>query len=130
MNFNNIQGVDSSSIADGAFSITLLKNLWGEFVINLHNTYNEQFNGSERMITHIIWQEQNNSELSNFNKSYKYQQVQKVKLIGFSEHKWDISYQLLNYLKKINYTNGEYYLSLIYSFTTIANTEKDSNFKY
>ena len=42
----------------------------------------------------------------------------------------DISYQLLNYLKNINYTNGEYYLSLIYSFTTLINTETDSNYKY
>ena len=92
------------------------------------NSIIKGFNSEEEYSDYLV--AQNNSELSNFNKSYKYQQVQKVKLIGFSEHKWDISYQLLNYLKNINYTNGEYYLSLIYSFTTIANTEKDSNFKY
>ena len=73
---------------------------------------------------------QNNSELSSFNKSYKYNQVQKVKLIGFSEHKWDISYQLKNYFNHVNYTNGEYYLSLIYSFTTKENMDVDYNYKY
>ena len=72
----------------------------------------------------------NNLELNTFKKSYKYHQVQKVKLIGFSEHKWDISSQLKKYFEKDNYTDGEYYLSLIYSFTTEENTEADSNFKY
>ena len=86
------------------------------------------FDNEEDYSNYLI--KQNNTDLSSFNKSYKYNQVQKVKLIGFSEHKWDISYQLRNYFKRVNYSDGEFYLSLIYSFTTKENSEVDSNYKY
>jgi hypothetical protein len=104
----------------------------GNISLTLFHTSNsiiKDFNDDEDYSNYLL--EQNNSELQNFNKSYKYNQVQKVKLIRFSENKWDISYQLKNYFKKENnYSDGEYYLSLIYAFTTVQNTETDYNYKH
>ena len=55
------------------------------------NSIIRDFNTEEEYSEYLL--AQNNSELQNFNKSYKFNQVQKVKLIRFSEYKWDISYQ-------------------------------------
>ena len=113
--------------------IVLCMNIEDGTKINLtlyetSNSIIQNFESDEEYSNYLIAQD--NSELSSFNKSYKYNQVQKVKLIGFSEHKWDISYQLKNYFNKNNYSDGEYFLSLIYSFSTEENLEADSNFKY
>jgi hypothetical protein len=100
--------------------------------LTLYETSNsiiQNFNNEDEYSNYL--RSLNNLELSSFNKSYKYNQVQKVKLIGFSEHKWDISSELKRYFNRTNnFSDGEYYLSLIYSFTTEENTEADTNFKY
>ena len=100
--------------------------------LTLYETSNsiiQNFNNEDEYSNYL--RSLNNLELSSFNKSYKYHQVQKVKLIGFSEHKWDISSELKRYFNRTNnFSDGEYYLSLIYSFTTEENTEADTNFKY
>ena len=100
--------------------------------LTLYETSNsiiQNFNSEEEYTDYLI--NLDNLELSNFNKSYKYTQVQKVKLMEFSEHKWDISYQLKNYISEHNFNNEEnYYLSLMYSFTTKENKETSSNYRY
>ena len=100
--------------------------------LTLFQTYNSIIQGfkNEKEYSNYLFK-QGNDELNNFNKSYKYSQVQKVKLISFSEHNWDISNQFKNYFSpNTNYSNGEYYLSLIYSFTTSHNNEVTNNFRY
>ena len=74
---------------------------------------------------------QNNLELNSYNKSYKYYQVQKVNLISFSEYKWDISNQFKKYFSPgRDFSKGEYYLSLKYSFTTSQNNEITNNYRH
>ena len=100
--------------------------------LTLFQTYNSiiQGFGNETEYSNYLYQ-QDNTQLNNFNKSYKYSQVQKVKLLSFSEHNWDISNQFKNYFSPdTNYSNGEYYLSLIYSFTTTQNDEVTNKYWY
>ena len=100
--------------------------------LTLFQTYNSiiQGFGNETEYSNYLYQKYN-TELNNFNKSYKYSQVQKVKLLSFSEHNWDISNQFKNYFSPdTNYSNGEYYLSLIYSFTTTQNNEVTNKYWY
>ena len=57
--------------------------------------------------------------------------MQRVKLISFSEYNWDISNQFKNYFNpNTNYSKGEYYLSLVYSFITSQNNELSNNYRY
>jgi hypothetical protein len=100
--------------------------------LTLFQTFNSIIKGfrNEEEYSNYLFK-QDNAELNNFNKSYKFTQVQKVKLISFSEHNWDISNQFKKYFSpNTNYSKGEYYLSLIYSFTTSKNNEITNNYRY
>ena len=94
-----------------------------------YNSIIQGFNNENEYSNYLF--EQHNNELNTFNKSYKYSQVQKVRLISFSENRWDISNQFKHYFSPdTNYSKGEYYLSLIYSFTTLKNNEMTKNYRY
>ena len=133
--FSSLNPINMVNSVNGInLKIVLCMNIEQSTKINLtlYHTSNaiiKSFDSDEDYSNYL--KEQNNSELQNFNKSYNFDQVQKVKLLGFSEHKWDISYQLKNYFNRHNnYSDGEYFLSLIYAFTTVQNSEADSNYKY
>ena len=100
--------------------------------LTLFQTYNSIIQGfkNEQEYSNYLFN-QGNNELNTFNKSYKYNQVQRVKLISFSEHNWDISNKFKRYFSpNTNYSEGEYYLSLIYSFITSQNNEEFNNYRY
>ena len=100
--------------------------------LTLFQTYNSIIQGfkNEQEYSNYLFN-QGNDELNTFNKSYKYNQVQRVKLISFSEYNWDISNQFKNYFSpNTNYSKGEYYLSLVYSFITSQNNEASNNYRY
>ena len=100
--------------------------------LTLFQTYNSIIQSFDNELDYSDYLfQQDNEELSSFNKSYKYSQVQKVRLISFSEHRWDISNQFKKYFSpEANFSNGEYYLSLIYSFTTSKKNEITNNYRY
>ena len=100
--------------------------------LTLFQTDNSIIQGFENELDYSNYLfKQGNTELNTYNKSYKYSQVQKVRLISFSEYKWDISNQFKNYFSpETNYSKGEYYLSLKYSFTTNQKNEIINNYRY
>ena len=56
------------------------------------------------------------AELKSYASSFKYEQVQRVKIFGLSETNWDISPLLLDYFK--NSVKKQLNISIMYSFTT------------
>ena len=132
--FSSLNPINSVNKVDGVnLKIVLCMEMEHNAKINLtlFQTYNSIIQSFENEVDYSNYLfKQRNSELNNFNKSYKYNQVQKVRLIAFSEHRWDISNQFKIYFDpNTNYSNNEYYLSLIYSFSTTKNNEI-SNYRY
>ena len=133
--FSSLNPINEVNQVNGVnLKIVLCMNVEQSAKINLtlFQTFNSIIQGfrNEDEYSNYLFK-QDNAELNNFNKSYKFTQVQKVKLISFSEHNWDISNQFKKYFSpNTNYSKGEYYLSLIYSFTTSKNNEITNNYRY
>ena len=133
--FSSLNPINEVNQVNGVnLKIVLCMNVEQSAKINLtlFQTFNSIIQGfrNEEEYSNYLFK-QDNAELNNFNKSYKFTQVQKVKLISFSEHNWDISNQFKKYFSpNTNYSKGEYYLSLIYSFTTSKNNEITNNYRY
>ena len=64
------------------------------------------------------------SELKSYASSFKHEQVQRVKIFGYSETNWDISPLLLDHLKEN--VNKELNISIMYSFTTKGNADSSN----
>ena len=67
----------------------------------------------------------NKEAILDYKKTFKYTQVQNISVIGYTETNWDISSKFIEYLRKINQTEG-FYINLKYSFQR----EHDSSSKY
>ena len=122
--FNSVIGVELKIILsipntdDQRFNLTLFETT---------NSIISGFNNEEEYANYLT--ELNNNELSDYNKSFTYNQVQKVKIIGFSEFNWVISNNFTKYIKKLNrYDN--YDLILKYSFKTQYDDAGTVNYEY
>ena len=133
--FSSLNPINSVNQVNGInLKIILSMNVDQSARINLtlfqtDNSIIQEFKNESDYSNYLF--KQNNVELNNYNKSYKYNQVQKVNLISFSEYKWDISNQFKKYFSPDrDYSKGEYYLSLKYSFTTSQNNEITNNYRH
>ena len=133
--FSSLNPINSVNQVNGInFKVVLSMKVEQSAKINLtlfqtDNSIIQGFKNESDFANYLF--KQNNVELSSYNKSYKYNQVQKVRLISFSEYKWDISNQFKKYFSPdTNYSKGEYYLSFKYSFTTSQNNEITNNYRY
>ena len=83
-------------------------------LMDLHNSEIKIFSSDSEYNSYIN-QEDNN--VKKYISTFKYQQVQRVKIFGYSETNWDISPKLLDYFRD-NMKNETLNISLKYSFTS------------
>ena len=90
------------------------------------NSYIDNFDSDKEY--NLFFKNINNSNVLNYKKSFKYNQVQNVTVIHYTEKNWDISSNFINYLKDLKdlgLTEG-FYINLKYSFQR----EYDSSSQY
>ena len=91
-------------------------------LMDLYNSQIKVFTSDEEYTSYVESQE---DDVKKYISSFKYQQVQRVRIFGLSEVNWDISPTLLEYFKDIQ--NGETLnISLKYSFTSSNDTNSGS----
>ena len=83
-------------------------------LMDLHNSEIKIFSSDSEYNSYIKKEEKN---VKRYISAFKYQQVQRVKIFGYSETNWDISPKLLDYFKD-NINEQTLNISLKYSFTS------------
>ena len=98
---NHVVGVNVKIILSIPTDYTQKLNLT---LFETSNSYIENFDNEQNYKEYL--ENNTNKDILDYKKSYKYDQVQKVNVIGFTEHNWDISNQFINYLNNTENTEG------------------------
>ena len=83
-------------------------------LLDLYNSQIKVFSSTEEYAKYM---KSEDSDVKRYISAFKYQQVQRVRIFGYSETNWDISPKLLEYFLSTN-TDETLNISLKYSFTS------------
>ena len=83
-------------------------------LLDLYNSQIKVFSSTEEYAEYM---KSEDSDVKRYISAFKYQQVQRVRIFGYSETNWDISPKLLEYFLSTN-TDETLNISLKYSFTS------------
>ena len=93
------------------------------YELTLLDTHNSQIRIFSSDIEYKVFSEER-TELKSYASSFKYKQVQRVKIFGLSETNWDISPLLLNYLK--DNIKDTLNISIMYSFVSQGKSDSSN----